>query len=239
MSSNKRSIFETTCGRSGTHWLKYLISGSLDFSVELHNVGDFKKPYGRMYEYPKAIIKKEITDPGGYIYTYHIPINKLKDLSNYANIVVLVRDLRDVCVSHQYFLYYKNDIIKDDIENRLIKILKMGGPNPLFNDSYLNNYKNVNHYLIRYEDLINDTEKELFKLFKELNYSIDKDKIRKVINNNNFNKLSGGRKRGEENINHHYRKGIVGDWKNYLDDKMNDEFWERHGKIMTLWGYSK
>lgn len=54
-----------------------------------------------------------------------------------------------------------------------------------------------------------------------------------------FEVMTGGRKRGEENVNHHYRSGIPGDWKNYLSDRHKNYFKERYGKFFIERGYEK
>ena len=49
------------------------------------------------------------------------------------------------------------------------------------------------------------------------NNRINEQTLALIIGNNRFTKKTGGRQRGQEDIYHHYRKGLVGDWKNHFD----------------------
>lgn len=53
----------------------------------------------------------------------------------------------------------------------------------------------------------------------------------------NFNALSQGRKVGEVNENHHYRKGIPGDWRNHLNEEHLKLFRKRYGDLVERMGY--
>jgi len=77
----------------------------------------------------------------------------------------------------------------------------------------------------------------MVNLLNTLNYEYDISKLEDSIRNHSFSFLSNGRKRGEEDINSHYRKGVVGDWKNYLTEEDNNKFLDRFSKVMELWGY--
>lgn len=46
-----------------------------------------------------------------------------------------------------------------------------------------------------------------------------------------------GRKRGEEDVTQHLRKGIIGDWKNHWDMDKYTRFVSRFGKEMRILGY--
>ena len=47
-------------------------------------------------------------------------------------------------------------------------------------------------------------------------HALPAERILGIVWQNEFEKKSGGRKIGEENKDSHYRKGVHGDWKNYL-----------------------
>ena len=52
-----------------------------------------------------------------------------------------------------------------------------------------------------------------------------------------FETLSGGRSRGNEDTGSFYRKGIVGDWKNYFDEDCSRAFMENGGELLEELGY--
>ena len=234
---NQKSIFETTVSRCGTHWVKYIIKETLGFNVELPNVHSFVKPRGRIEEYPVAIAKKETLDPGGYIYTYHVPLKHLRPIEGLVNILVVVRDPRDVCVSSAFYDIMKGNIPKDAFDASLQERLAMGGINADLIPSYLELKDSMEHYLIRFEDMILNPLSQISSMLDHFGYIYDKSSLEKALRNNTFKKLSGGREIGETNEKHHYRKGIVGDWRNYLSEKDNRMFIKKHSDIMHVWGY--
>lgn len=234
-----KSIFETTCGRCGTHWVKYIISQTLGFKVELPNVHDFSLPKGRQIEYPKAILEREKKSPGGYIYTYHVPIHNLHVIDKEVNILVLVRDPRDACVSSVFYDIMKGTFRENEFDSVLHRRLEVGGQYPEFFSSYVKNRLLIPHRILRYEDIVSDSYGTMKHVLKEFGYQFDYDKLRKSISQNTFFKLSNGRRKGDENKFHHYRKGVIGDWKNYLSLEDNQLFMERHSEMMEAFGYGK
>ena len=58
-----------------------------------------------------------------------------------------------------------------------------------------------------------------------------------IIEAKGFRKLSGGRKRGQENVKSHYRKGVPGDWRNHFSDAHVRYFKEHFGDLLIKLGY--
>jgi len=54
-----------------------------------------------------------------------------------------------------------------------------------------------------------------------------------------FSKMAGGRKKGVEEKNSHYRSGVAGDWKKYFSEDIKTVFKQRHGQLMINLGYEK
>ncbi|WP_157054119.1 sulfotransferase domain-containing protein [Ruegeria sp. 6PALISEP08] len=63
--------------------------------------------------------------------------------------------------------------------------------------------------------------------------------LMQITQDNSFSKKSKGRKRGEENAGHHYRKGVAGDWRNYFEDRHIDLFKERYNDCLLKLGYEE
>ena len=71
----------------------------------------------------------------------------------------------------------------------------------------------ANYRLLRYEDLIeNDVELYTRVLIDECGLDLSPDRLRSIVLANRFERLSDGRRRGEEDPTHHFRKGQAGDW---------------------------
>jgi hypothetical protein len=58
-----------------------------------------------------------------------------------------------------------------------------------------------------------------------------------VLENRAFQRLAGGRPRGQENRGHHYRRGIPGDWRNYLTPVHLAAIQRRYGDLVARLGY--
>jgi hypothetical protein len=57
------------------------------------------------------------------------------------------------------------------------------------------------------------------------------------IRHSRFQALSKGREAGQEDSSSHFRKGIIGDWKNYLDDSLHAQFLDIGGEVLKELGY--
>lgn len=73
---------------------------------------------------------------------------------------------------------------------------------------------------------------------------ISKDKI--PVNNllgyvykNRFSKMAEGRKKGDEDVKSHYRKGIAGDWVNHFNKDHTQFFKENYNDLLIKLGYEK
>lgn len=90
---------------------------------------------------------------------------------------------------------------------------------------------------IRYEDLHADTENRAAGLFRFLSGSCDVALVNAAIENASFERLSGGRKPGEEDTASHYRQGLVGGWRDVLSDAEVQIAARNAGPLMAELGY--
>jgi hypothetical protein len=56
---------------------------------------------------------------------------------------------------------------------------------------------------------------------------------------NDFKRITKGRKQGEEDRNSHYRKGVAGDWKNYFTNEHKKLMKERYQDVLEQYAYVK
>lgn len=236
----QRSLYITTCRRCGTHWLKHIVSDALGFNRTMPDMDRFKKsPWHRNYEYPKEVERREHKEPGAYVYVSHTPLGLLRNISEVMNVAVLVRDLRDVCVSNAYYVKKDKQATDEEIRKKALEYLDKGGPTPNFNQSYLENRGIVPHCLVRFEDLVVNTFDAVSRMFMCFGYEYDKDALVGALEKNSFRNLSGGRERGHEDRMHHYRKGIVNESRNFFSNQDEQIFWANNLEIMRLWGYAR
>lgn len=94
-----------------------------------------------------------------------------------------------------------------------------------------------NYLRIRYEDFVQEPCGQTAKLFDFLGLKSSKAAVRGCVEATSFNQLSQGRKRGEEDLSSFFRKGIVGDWKNWFTSGQLASFEETAGSFLAELGY--
>jgi hypothetical protein len=96
------------------------------------------------------------------------------------------------------------------------------------------------HYAeIRYEDLLEDPHGGFKRLLEFLGAASDDETVRRCVEATSFEKMSKGRKPGEEDPTSFYRKGIAGDWKNVFTERDREIFKEEAGELLVKLGYEK
>ena len=65
------------------------------------------------------------------------------------------------------------------------------------------------------------------------------ERILGIVWEHSFDKLSGGRTKGEEDPNSHYRKGVAGDWVNHFNRDHLEYFAERYTDVLIKYGYEE
>lgn len=106
---------------------------------------------------------------------------------------------------------------------------------------------------VKFEDLIQNPHETFSKIFEFIGLlktsqvcSLQEEMvIRKTsekilfhtIENNKFLNLTKGRNQGEENKNSHYRKGVIGDWKNHFNEKHKRFFKINYNNLIVKLGY--
>ena len=96
---------------------------------------------------------------------------------------------------------------------------------------------NPNIYMLRYENLLLDTEgtlKDVLSDFFEI--EVDEDRLRQIVHKFSFENQTK-RKKGEEDKSSFLRKGIVGDWKNHYNEDAKRIFKKHAGKELIELGY--
>lgn len=67
--------------------------------------------------------------------------------------------------------------------------------------------------------------------------ALSAERILGIVWEQQFSRLSGGRRVGEENRNSHYRKGVHGDWLNHFTLEHLRLFKEEYGDLLIQYGY--
>ena len=96
---------------------------------------------------------------------------------------------------------------------------------------------------IRYEDLLDDTEHWARRLFGFITEGTDvpatPGQVRACVEAASFERLSGGRKLGEEDRESFFRKGQAGDWENWFTVEQLRRFDDAGGELLERFGYDR
>jgi hypothetical protein len=92
---------------------------------------------------------------------------------------------------------------------------------------------------VRYENLLQRPEVEVRRLIEFLGARADEETVRQCVDAASFEKLSKGRKRGEEDATSFFRKGVAGDWRRVFTEKDRSVFKEEAGDLLIELGYEK
>lgn len=78
-----------------------------------------------------------------------------------------------------------------------------------------------------------------FGIAPSLELKVDRWRLLQLVHERDFKRLSKGRKQGQENMAHHYRKGTPGDWKNHFRQQHKRAFKKKYGDLLIRLGYEK
>jgi hypothetical protein len=157
-----------------------------------------------------------------------------------ARFVYIIRDVRDIVVSAWFFnLVIDPKVTLDqfgDMKKFSSHIAKVWAQDVSRAKAY-GRILNGRYCEIYFENLWHNPQYEVERLFDFLKVSKTRDIIDECLRLTDFSILSKGRARGTENRGSFYRKGIIGDWKNHLDQETIDEINVHCGSLLKEMGY--
>ena len=96
-----------------------------------------------------------------------------------------------------------------------------------------------NYTEVRYERLLEDAPAETRRLLRFLGAGAGDGVVRQCVEEASFEKLSGGRRRGDEDPTSLLRKGVSGDWRDAFTERDKRIFKEEAGDLLVELGYEK
>jgi lipopolysaccharide transport system ATP-binding protein len=166
-----------------------------------------------------------------------------------VRVFVVIRDLRDTLVSLYFSIlasHYpdpahvvrRRQLAELSPEDGLVLLLHSGelADCARIQRSWIG--AGVPHF--RLEELaVRDTELLLPLLREYCGFDLPRTDLERVIKDHRFERLSGGRARGEADGAAHYRKGVPGDWQHYFSPRVTAAFKERYGPLLIDTGYER
>lgn len=176
-----------------------------------------------------------------------------------AYYVQIVRDPRDVVVSHHFHAYrldewsffgdkdkakdvgqrikdgaqVGSDLLDETSVTRLVKAWKQVQGNGIeAADAFPNR-----HRLLRYEDLLVRPAYELKHIFDLVEQPLTGAEIDDIVARFSFEQMSQGRKIGQEDPKSFFRKGGSGDWKTYFTPEFDAMVRDQAKDLMEHFGY--
>ncbi len=122
-------------------------------------------------------------------------------------VISITRDIKDVVVSAYYYFQRQENNTESFEEYYWSRGRKVA--QSVINYNTLWDVSAANLYVTSYENLKNDFDLELINFANTLKIQIDQDKI-ELIKQETQSQKKGG----------HFRKGIIGDWKNHFSHAM-------------------
>ncbi|XP_067682132.1 sulfotransferase 1A1-like [Haliotis asinina] len=227
-------IIIMTYFRSGTHWVwelsRLLLAGKLDKS-------DIDKT-STMMELSDEEKYKDLPSPR--LLNSHAPLGHLPDevKAKKPKIVHVIRNPKDAIVS--YFVFLKKMGI-NDYHGKWENYVRAATEGRFEYGSWFDHLKgweevkkttDIPFLTLFYEDFKEDTFREAKKLCEFLGVSRSDDYIREVCENCDFDSMKKIKATAEITGKAAYRKGEVGDWKNWFTVAQNEWFDQYYAEQM-------
>ena len=132
------------------------------------------------------------------------------------------RDPRDVFVSHSFYMQHR-------ATNRLKKYkyqaLGIAGSHAQIS-WFISDWKNSANMVMHYEKLQTAGAQHLAQALSSAGFQVTEEIAGQALNLFQFEKMTGGRDAGQADEKSFFCKGIIGDWKNHLDQEERELFTE-------------
>lgn len=229
--------------KSGNTWVRFLLANTLypeSDMITFQRLGELIPDSHRIKDCR-------------YIYDTHSIFNKLPVQlvkthsfysSRYQNVIVIVRDGRDVITSYYHWI---NARVKKHVP--LSTIIRGEDGHGLWSEHVLGWAKGSCHkkLIVRYEDLLQDTAKELQRMLTFIELEVDPQLITRTIDLSSFEKMRAIEKKHGVFDGHieaikkipFVRKGTSGDWRTLFREEDLEIFWKYNMQGMIEYGYIK
>lgn len=99
-------------------------------------------------------------------------------------------------------------------------------------------YHDDRYYTLRFESYLRDPQATICEITKHLDLpDLSAEHIDHIAFLTQFKNATAGREPGEEDITHHLRKGVPGDWVNHFYPELERRFMARWGHLLEKLGY--
>jgi hypothetical protein len=161
----------------------------------------------------------------------------------YPKVVYIVRDGRQITVSYYYYLRRKDTIDADLPFEAFVRQLSKGTvPFGSWHDHVAGWLDRDDVLVVRYEDLLDDTQDELERIIEFAGLEVDSDRAAAAVEASRYEKLKKRQEkrleRGEINPSDAgLRGGKKKDWQDHFSEALHEESLEQNGDILHRLDY--
>lgn len=233
--SDLPTIFHITHWKAGSQWVYQVLDTIAPDRIVI----------------PQAEVAQFLTQPiiQGMIYpTLYVTHEEFEaqNIPDPSLTFFIMRDLRDTLVSW-YFSYKRSHVdmqldafaqIRKQLNERTLEDgLRLGIHSFLREVARIHtSWCRSDTPIFRYEDILHDPFGQFKSILHHCQIEVADSTLQGIVNNFSFEARSG-RRQGIEDVNSHYRKGIQGDWKNYLTGDLLIEFKDVFDDVLMETGY--
>lgn len=246
----QESIFVAGLPKSGTTWLEKMLASYPGFHnllipeatvYELANGGshDYDLPEDMFSRFENMLVVTKMHVHGS-------PHNARLLREAGVKYVVLYRDLRDVAVSHYFYVrqtpwhpeypIYKDLSVQEGLATFADRLLL---PFVGWVRSWHQNRDPELSLVLRYEDMLADTVGVLSQVAEHFELDSSLETVSAIVEAHSFKKLSGGRVQGQASERSFFRKGKSGDWRNHFTLELKERYKEMIGDFLIEFGYEE
>jgi hypothetical protein len=230
--------------KSGTIWMLRMISTIPGYRA----VGNFRGNIDRYYQ----------IQYGDVVHGHDWYTPELREIlfSQRLQVILMIRDPRDQLVSRMFHVkrspeHSWHERFKSSSVDEALMLCIEGRDGLPGTDSMIKLARTwldqkSGFLCIRYEDLWANPVGEFGRVLAYLGIEGNVSLAEVIVNRNRFERLSIGRrfwqpmrKPGQEDASSHFRKGMVGDWRNYLQESHIRRFKEIAGEELISLGYER
>ncbi|MCB0689069.1 MAG: sulfotransferase domain-containing protein [Saprospiraceae bacterium] len=249
MSEDRESVVVATGPKVGSNWICNILCALRYYDKE---GGGIRSPFSetQYIDLEREDSYKVIRENSEHkLWKTHSPFQA--EFAAWSNVkfININRDLRDVLVSLNFFQMFlarngqeDKRILDFTPEEYMLRLIEVGDFKKWMKIIASWTGDNFNAKIsLRYEDLLKDIHGEISKLCEFLELPCTSYDITSAIESASFENHANGRSPGQEDQNSFYRKGISGDWKNYLTPDVIKSFVEDEGgawnRLLVRLGY--
>ncbi|WP_259129482.1 sulfotransferase domain-containing protein [Salinibacter ruber] len=243
-------LFVAGLPKSGTSWMESMLSSypgfhytmipeAVAYEVETGGSHDYDLPADLASRFEESLTVLKLHAPGS---SHNVEVLEREEIPY----LVMYRDLRDVAVSH-YFYVRRTPWHPEYSEYKELSVtegLRHFGETLLPEFGHWISTWNANRnsklsLALRYEDLLDDTKAHFRRVASHFGLDDAKESVREIVDAHRFENVTGGRSRGEQDAESFARKGVAGDWRSHFTDDLRRLYKKEIGDLLIDLGYEE